>query len=76
MNESFSRYSRLPLVSANVAVQPGVPVTILAKSVGQWALHDLFTNEFSVSCRELVSFGFMLTRRDDLEPDAAAGFWQ
>lgn len=65
----------LTWAAATAAVLQGVPVTILTKNAGQWTRYDWFTDQFNVTHRDLVSFGFTLTGRDDLEQGAAARFW-
>ncbi|MBQ3828315.1 MAG: hypothetical protein II812_09220 [Prevotella sp.] len=59
--------------AANVAVQNGVPVTILTKCAETFNfLVDWFDKDvdFHKGCKELIAFGFTLTGRDDLEEGA------
>ena len=55
---------------ALIAIEQGVPVTILTK-MAEW-VHDEVNRDFITKCSAsgLVCFGFTLTGRDDMEPFA------
>ena len=62
--------SMMTMTSAAIAIHKGIPVKILTKCANVTFLTALWPNHIPTEDRHLISFGWTLTGRDDMEPKA------